>query len=395
MQGCLEGIRVLDLAQFLAAPFAATWLGDLGADVIKIESPAGDDMRRWGRSKNGKPLMWKMLSRNKRSVTLNLKAKRGVEMFLKLVEQADVVVENMRPGKLAALGLGYDVLKKTNPKVVLMSISAYGQTGPYSMRPGFGTLSEAMSGYASITGEDNGPPLLPAFGLADSIAGMAGAISILAALRARDKSGRGQHIDISLLEPLMSVLEPMFVNYDQLGLTQLRQGSRLEYAAPRNIYKTKDGKFLAMSSTGQNAFERTMAAIGLAHMVEDERFKTNPMRVKNVGELDPLISDWVAKRTLKEALDILIPAGSAAGPVYAAGDVFTDEHVIARECITTVDDPDLGKLKMANIPVRMSENQPQIKFTGRDLGADNAAVYGELLGIGADEMKELKTNKVI
>lgn len=395
MQGCLEGIRVLDMAQFLAAPFAATWLGDLGADVIKIENPGGDDMRRWGQSKNGKPLMWKMLSRNKRSVTLNLREKKGIEIFLGLVKQADVVVENMRPGKLAALGLAYEVLKEANPAIVLMSISAYGQTGPYSLRPGFGTLSEAMSGYASITGEEQGPPLLPAFGLADSIAGMAGAISILAALRARDKTGKGQHIDISLLEPLMSVLEPMFINYDQLGLTQQRQGSRLEYAAPRNIYRSKDGKFLAMSSTGQKAFERTMTAIGLGSLIDDERFRTNPMRRKNVDQLDPLIAGWVSARTLKEALDILIPAGAAAGPVYAVGDVFTDEHIVARQSIATVDDADLGPIKMVNIPVRMTEQSPRIRFPGRNLGEDNGSVYSELLGIGAAELQELKEKKVI
>ncbi len=395
MNGNLDGIRVLDIGQFLAGPFAATWLADLGADVIKVERPEGDDQRRWGKLKNGQSLYWKMLSRNKRSVTLNLKEPEGIRLLLELVKQADVVVENFRPGKLAEMGIGFEVLREANPKIVLLSVSAYGQTGPYSQRPGFGTLSEAMSGYAYITGEANGAPLLPAFGLADSIAGMAGAIAILAALRARDVTGLGQHIDVSLLEPLMSILGPMFVEYDQLGSVQERQGSRLPFSAPRNTYWTSDGKAVAMSSSGQRAFERSMKAFGLGDLIEDERFATNFARGTNVDELDATISAWFAERTRDEALAILLPLDVAAAPVYSVADIFEDEHVKARESLATVDDPDLGPVRFVNVPVKMSGHQPRIRHTGRDLRADNEVVYRELLGLDETALRDLAARNII
>lgn len=395
MKGCLEGLRVLDIGQFLAGPSAATWLGDLGADVIKIERPTGDDHRRWGKPKNGQSLYWKLLSRNKRCMTLNLAVKEGQDIFLELVKQADIVIENFRPGKLDELGIGYQVLSQVNPGIVLLSISAYGQSGPYSMRPGFGTLAEAMSGYAFITGQPDGPPTLPAFGLADSVAGMAGAISLLAAIRHRDATGEGQHLDISLLEPLISILGPMFVEYDQLGTVPRRLGSRLPFSAPRNIYETKDGRAIAMSSSGQRAFERSMAAIGRADLITDERFKTNRDRGANVDALDKEIGDWCKAHTLEEAMEILVASDAAAAPVYNVPDIFEDPHAKERGVFASVEDEHLGTIRMQNIPVRMSKTPPKIKYAGRSLGEHNAEIYGDLLGCGEADLAKMKERGVI
>jgi crotonobetainyl-CoA:carnitine CoA-transferase CaiB-like acyl-CoA transferase len=395
MNECLKGIRVVDIGQFLAGPAAATWLSDFGAEVIKVERLQGDDQRRWGKPKNGQPLYWKMVSRNKKCVTLDMTKPEGIEILKKLVRTADVVVENFRPGKLAKMGIGWDVLRECNPRIVLLSVSAYGQSGPYSMRPGFGTLAEAMSGYAHITGQEDGPPTLPAFGLADSIAGLTGAFSILAALRYRDETGRGQHIDVSLLEPLMSMLGAMFVEYDQLGIIPSRLGSRLPFSAPRNIYMTKDGKALAMSSSGQRAYERTMKAIGREDLIADPRFKTNRDRGENVEALDAVIADWVGARTTEESMEILVAAGAAAMPVYDVSDIFRDPHIHHRKSITEVEDQHLGTMRMQSPPVRMSDTPPRIKFTGRDIGQDNEEVYRGLLGMSSDDFLRLKQTGVI
>ena len=395
MKDSLHGIRVIDIGQFLAGPAAATWLSDFGAEVIKIERRSGDDQRRWGKAKDGQPLYWKLVSRNKKCITLDLTKEEGRSIFLDLVKVADVVVENFRPGKLAEMGIGYEVLKKVNPRIILLSVSAYGQTGPYSRRPGFGTLAEAMSGFAHITGQADGPPTLPAFGLADAIAALTGAFSILAAIRYRDQSGVGQHIDVSILEPLMSMLGAMFIEYDQLGIVPQRSGSRLPFSAPRNIYATKDGKSLAMSSSGQRAYERTMKAIGRADLIADERFKTNRDRGANVDALDAVIAEWVVQRTAKEAMDVLISAEAAAMPVYDVRDIFNDPHVRERKSIVEVQDQHLGTVRMQNVPVRMSESPPGIRFTGRDLGQDNENVYLKLLGMDADRFGRLKSDGVI
>jgi len=395
MKASLQGIRVIDIGQFLAGPAAATWLSDFGAEVIKVERCNGDDQRRWGKAKDGHPLYWKLVSRNKKCVTLDLTKEEGRSILFDLVKEADAVVENFRPGKLAEMGMGYELLKNINPRIVLLSVSAYGQSGPYSQRPGFGTLAEAMCGYAHITGQADGPPTLPAFGLADAIAGLTGAYSILAAIRHRDQTGEGQHIDVSLLEPLMSMLGAMFIEYDQLGIVSQRSGSRLPFSAPRNIYMTKDGKALAMSSSGQRAYERTMKAIGRGELIDDERFKTNRDRGQNVDALDAIIAEWVGQRTVKEAMDVLIGAEAAAMPVYDVSDIFADPHVRERKSIVEVEDQHLGKVRMQNVPVRMSATPPGIRWTGRELGQDNEAVYGELLGMDAARLSQLKADGVI
>lgn len=395
MEMALEGIRVLDVSNFLAGPTAGQWLGDFGAEVIKLEHKRGDGQREWGNRKDGVPLYFKMIGRNKKCATLNLSNPEGQDLFRKLVVSADIVVENFRPGTMAGWGLGYEDLKKINQKLVVLSISAYGQDGPYAERPGLGTLAEAMSGYADITGQEAGPPTLPGFGLADSLAGITGAFAILAALQHRSRTGEGQYIDVSLYEPLMSVLGPLFLDFDQLGVKPTRLGSRLPFSAPRNVYLTKDNRWLAMSSTAPSIYDRTMRVLGLAHMIEDERFATNAARSINVKELDEAIGAWVARHTLAEAMEILVEADAAAAPVYSVDQIFEDPQVQYRESIVEVADPDLGKVRMQNIPVRMSRTPPKIRFSGRAIGADTDAVYSELGGLSADEIAGLKQRNVI
>ena len=235
--GALKGIRVLDLGQFMAGPMAAMWLADFGADVIKVEHPRGDGFRSWGLTKDGAPLFWKMLSRNKHCATLNLGSAKGQDLLREMVKKSDVLIENFTPGTMKKWGLDYESLSAINPRLIMLSISAYGQSGPYSSRPGFGTLAEALSGYAHITGQADGPPTLPGFGLADGMAGLNGAFGILLALQYRHVSGFGQHIDTSLCEPLITLLGPQVVEYDALGVIQERRGSRLPFSAPRNVYR--------------------------------------------------------------------------------------------------------------------------------------------------------------
>lgn len=395
MEMPLSGIRVLDLGNFMAGPMAATWLGDFGAEVIKVEHPRGDGVRHWGQTKKGDPLYWKMLSRNKRCVTLNLGKPEGQKLLKDLVAKSDVLIENFTPGTMDKWNIGYEALARVNPRLVMLSISAYGQAGPYSLRPGFGTLAEAMSGYAYINGEADGPPVLPSFGLADGIAGLNGAFGVLAALRHRDRTGAGQHIDTTLYEPLLTVLGPQVIEYDQLGIVQERLGSRLPFSAPRNVYRTKDGKWLSMSSSAQSVFERTMHAIGKPELISDERFLDNRKRGINHVAIDNEIGEWCARHTLDEAMDILVRNEAAAAPVYSVAEVVTDPHFVARGSVVAVDDPNLGPVKMQAPTPRLSKSPGKIRSTGPRLGEHNREVYGELLALNAAELDRLKRDGVI
>ena len=394
-EDALSGIRVLDLGNFMAGPMAAMWLGDFGADVIKVEHPRGDGFRHWGRTRNGAPLFWKMLSRNKRCVTLNLSTPKGQDLLLEMVRISDVLVENFTPGTMNEWNIGYDRLSKVNPRLIMLSISAYGQTGPYSTRPGFGTLAEALSGYAYITGQPDGPPTLPAFGLADGSAALNGAFGVLLALQHRNRSGIGQHIDTSLCEPLITALGPQVVEYDQLGVVQGRLGSRLPFSAPRNVYITADGKWLSMSSSSQSVFERTMQAIGRPDLIKDERFLDNRKRGENVDALDEIIAAWISERTCDEAMDVFVRHEAAAAPVYSVAEVVTDPHFTARKVVVSVDDQDLGQIRMQAPTPRLSKTPGRIKFSGPHLGQHNHEIYVDLLGMTSEAVEALKAEKVI
>jgi crotonobetainyl-CoA:carnitine CoA-transferase CaiB-like acyl-CoA transferase len=387
--GPLDGLRVLDVSTVLAGPLTCQLLGDYGAEVIKVEHPRGDSMRGHGRDKDGIPLWWKMVSRNKRCIGLYLGDPDGAEVFRQLVATADVVVESFRPGTLERWGLGFEELRKVNRRLVLVRISGFGQTGPYRERAGFGTLAEAMSGFAAITGEPDGPPTLPPFGLADGIAGITGAAATMMALYHRDaRGGEGQEVDLAILEPLVTVLGPQPIVYDQLGEVQQRTGNRSVNNAPRNTYRTSDDKWVAVSTSANSIAERVMHLVGKPELIDEPWFATGAGRAEHAELLDGLVSDWVAERTREQVLDAFTEAGAAIAPVYDVADLMADQQVIARDTITTVDDEDLGPVRMQNVPFRLSATPGEIRFTGRSLGADTDAILGDELGLDVADLRE-------
>lgn len=396
MSGPLEGLRVLDVSTVLAGPLACQVLGDFGAEVIKIEHPArGDSMRGHGHSKDGHGLWWKMLSRNKRCIGLYLGDPDGAAIFLDLVRTADVVVENFRTGTLEKWGLGADVLREANPGLILVRVTGFGQTGPYARRAGFGTLAEAMSGFAAITGEPDGPPTLPPFGLADSIAGLAAANAVMMALYHRDaRGGAGQVIDLSILEPITTVLGPQVITYDQLGILQTRTGNRSENNAPRNTYRTSDGTWVAISTSADSIARRVMELVGHPEVIDEAWFASGRGRAEHGDLLDTYVGDWIAARPRDEVVAAFEAAEAAIAPVYDAADLMADPHVIATDMVTTVPDDDLGPVRMQNVLFRMSETPGSIRHTGRALGADTDAVLDEL-GIDASHIAKLKERGIV
>lgn len=389
MSGPLEGIRVIDAATLFAGPMIATHMADFGADVIKIEHPSGDATRKTGYQKDGIPLWWKIASRNKRCVTLNLK--KGQDIFLRLVQQADVLIENFRPGTLEGWGLGWDVLSELNPRLVMVRVTGFGQTGPYSNRPGFGTLAEAMSGFAHITGLPDGPPTLPPFGMADGIAAQSGAYAVMMALYERDakRSGLGQSIDLSLYEPLFSLLGYQTTLFDQLGIIQNRTGNRSMNNAPRNTYQTRDGRWVALSAAAPSIVARVLALVGGAEFAADPRFSTAASRLKHVDEIDAVVGGWIAKHTLEQVLEIFETHEGAVAPVYDIGQIFDDPQFIARNDIITVADPELGEVKMQNVFPFLSRTPGAVRHAGPALGAHNTEVYCRELGLQEADLQRL------
>jgi crotonobetainyl-CoA:carnitine CoA-transferase CaiB-like acyl-CoA transferase len=386
----LSNVRVLDIASFMAAPMAAMWLADFGADVVKVEHPNGDMMRTWGSRKHGVPLFWKVVGRNKRSVTLDLHHPDGQRVLKRLVGKADVLVENFRPGTLARWGLAYEDLAPINPRLVMLSISAFGQTGPYSSRAGFGTLAEAMSGYAHVTGQPDGPPTLPSFGLADSITGLCGAFAVMLALHERDtQSGLGQSIDLGIYEPMMLMLGHQFIEYDQLGIVAQRLGSRLPFASPRNAFKTQEGRWVAMSCSTQSVFERACRAIGRADLLDDPRFRDNQARTEHSEILDGIFADWIGSHDEAGVLATLNDAGAAAAPIYDMQAVFEDPHFRARDNIVAVADDELGAVRMQGVSPKLSRTPGRVAHAGASLGAHSREVYAEWLGMTDEQFDEL------
>ncbi|HEY6015329.1 MAG TPA: aldolase/citrate lyase family protein [Gaiellaceae bacterium] len=377
----LDGIRVLDLSSLYAAPLVATHLGDFGADVIKVEHPRGDDARRWGLAKDGVPLWWKTISRNKRVIALDLNEADDRDVVMQLAAEADVLVENFRPGRLEAWGLGPEELHARNPGLVIVRVTGFGQTGPYSSRPGFGTLAEAFSGFAHITGTAEGPPTLPPFGLADGICGLVGTYATMIALYWRDArgGGLGQVVDLSLYEPLFSILGPQITEYTQLGVVQGREGNRSPRTSPRNTYATSDGRWVAISAGTQQVANRIFAAIGRPELGEDERFRDAAARRRNADEIDAIVAAWIAERPLADVLARFEEVEAPLAPVYDASQIVDDPQYRERGTIVDVGDPDLGTVAMANIVPRLSLTPGSIRRTGTTaVGGDAEEILREL-----------------
>jgi crotonobetainyl-CoA:carnitine CoA-transferase CaiB-like acyl-CoA transferase len=385
----LTGLRVLDLATLFAGPLAATLLGDFGAEVIKVEHPRRPDPSRGhGPAKDGVGLWWKVLGRNKRTITLDLSAPGGRATLLRLAATADVVIENFRPGTLEKWDLGWTELAAANPRLVLARVTAFGQFGPYAHRAGFGTLAEAMSGFAAITGEPDAPPTLPPFGLADSVAGLATAYAVLTALAAREHTGAGQVVDMAIIEPILSVLGPHPTWYDQLGHVQERTGNRSANNAPRNTYRTSDGHWVAVSTSAQSVAERVMRLVGRPELIREPWFATGTDRAAHADVLDEAVGSWIAARTRAEVLAAFEKAEAAVAPVQDVRDVLADPQYQALHTITTVDDPELGPLRMQNVLFRLSATPGAIRWAGRPHGADTEAVLTEL-GLTPAELRAL------
>jgi formyl-CoA transferase len=393
--GPLGGLRVLDAATLFAGPMIAMFLGDFGADVVKIEHPRGDPVRLHGHAKDGVGLWWKLVGRNKRAVTLDLSQPDGQALFGRLVDTADVLVENFRPGTLERWGLDPARLLARRPGLVVVRTTGFGQFGPYARRPGFGTLAESMSGFAHVTGQPDGPPTLPPLALADGIAGLAGTMAVMFALYHRDaRGGGGQVIDLAIIEPILTILGAQPTVYDQLGIVQQRAGNRAPGNAPRNTYRTRDGRWVAISSSTQSIAERVVRLVGRPDLIDQPWFASGAERARHTEVLDAAVGDWIAARDLDEVVRAFEAAEAAVAPIYDVADVMRDPQYRALGSILTVPDEDLGAVKMQNVLFRMLATPGRIRWAGRRLGQDNEAVFGEL-GVSGDELRELRDRRVV
>ena len=385
----LNGLRVVDASTLFAGPMAAMHLGDMGADVVKVEHPnRPDPARGHGPSKDGQNLWWKTLGRNKRTVAIDLHTAGGRDAFIRLARTADVVIENFRPGTLERWGLDYAALSEQNPGLVLARVTGFGQIGPYKNRPGFGTLAEAMSGFASSTGEPDGPPTLPPFGLADGVASLATAYAIMVALHSRDKDGKGQEVDVAIIEPILAMLGPQITRWDQLGTVQPRTGNRSVNNAPRNAYRTADGSWVAVSTSAQSIAERVVALVGRPELAEEEWFASGATRAEHADLLDDAVGTWIARHSREEVIAAFEAAEAAVAPIYDPSDIVADPQFNALGTIHRIKDADLGDMAMQGPLFRMSRDGATIAFTGRAHGADTEAVLTEL-GYSPDELAAL------
>ena len=394
MNGALAGLRVIDCSRLIAGGVLATVLADHGADVVKVENPrGGDPLRTWLRERG--ELWWKVYARGKRSITLNLTAPRGQALLRRLVRDADVLIENYVPGTFERWGLGWDVLSLENPRLVFARVSGWGQDGPYRERPGFGTMVEAMSGFAHTTGDAEGPPTLPSFPMADMVAALAGSTAVLAALRHRDQvSGRGQVVDISLYEPLLSLLGPDAAGYALDGSVRERHGNTSDNASPRGTYRTRDGKWVALSASTPASARTLFDALGLASMLDDPRFATNDARVRHNALVDHALAEAIGTRTLDDMRALFESRDLTACAVYDIADITKDPHVIARGVLIDVPDPALGAVRMTAPTPRLGSTPAEVRWVGPPLGAHNRDVYGAL-GISDAELEHLTREGIV
>ena len=395
--GPLKGLKIVDISTVVAGPFAAGLLGDFGAEIVKVEMPGvGDSLRALAPHKDGVPLWWKVTNRNKKGVTLDLRIPEGRDLFAKLAADADVLVENFRPGTLDGWGITRAWLQGLNPRLTILRVTGFGQDGRYAGRPGFARIFEAMSGFTQICGEEDGRPLHLGYPISDAVAGLFGALGILAALHdlAQHPERRGQEIDCSATEAMMRTLEFLAIEYDQLGAVRTRSGNRSQYAAPGNVYRTADDKWASIAASTQSIFVRLCAALDLKHLLEDPRFALNPARVKNYMELDEIVGGAIGKLTLAELRETFTRHEVGFSPIYDIADVFADPQFQARQAIVSVPDGELGSVRMQGVVPRFSETPGAVRHAGPAIGQHNEEVYGGL-GLSTTEIADLRARKVI
>ena len=391
-KGALEGVRVLDLSRLFAGNLLTQVLGDFGAEVIKVEPPAGDTLRAWQTA--GVPTHWKIFARNKKSLCLELRKPEARELLMKLVPSAAIFIESFRPGTLEAMDLGPERLLAANPKLVIVRISGWGQDGPYRRRPGFGTLIEGMSGFAAINGFADREPVLPPMYLADGIAGLYGAAAVMIALReAEKKGGRGQVIDLPLLDPLFAIVGPQAANYRLTGKVKPRTGSRSTNTAPRNVYRCKDGRYVGLSASTQKMAERTFRAIGREDLVNDPRYRTNAERVKHAEALDAIIGAFIAQRTQAGNVEFFDKAEATIGPIYDVAQIVEDPHILERELLADYPDAEMGQFPMHHVVPRLMGTPGSIRTPAPRLGQHNRELLGKL-GIGNVEYEKLLSSGI-
>ncbi len=383
VRGTLDGVRVLDLSRLFAGNILTQMLGDFGADVIKVEPPEGDTLRAW--KTEGVSTHWKIYARNKKSLCLDLRNPQATDIVRALIPSSDMFIESFRPGVLEKMGLGPDRLLEINPKLVIIRISGWGQDGPYSQRPGFGTVVEGISGFAAINGFEDREPVLPPMYLADGIAGIYGASAAMIALREVElKGGKGQVIDLPLLDPLFSILGPQSANYRLTGKVKPRTGSRSTNSAPRNAYRCKDGRYVSLSASIQKMAERLFRSIGRPDLVDNPKFRTNADRVRNAEELDAIIGAFIAERTQAENVAFFEAAEVTIGPIYDTSQILEDPHFIEREVVSDYPDPDMGTLPMHHVVPRLGGTPGAIRTPAPELGEHNRSLLAE---IGIDDAR--------
>ncbi|MDA1099018.1 MAG: CoA transferase [Proteobacteria bacterium] len=390
----LDGVRVLDLSRLVAGNALTHVLADYGAEVIKVERPGhGDDLRNW--RVEGISIHWKVYARNKKSITLNPRSAAGRDLLLRLVEGAQVLVENFLPGTLEQWNLGPEVLAARNPALIVVRISGWGQTGPDRDQPGFGSLVEARSGFAAMNGFPDRPPVLPPLALADMVTGMYGGMATLVALRQCEvRGGRGQVIDLPLFDPMLAILGPQAAAYQLTGQSAVRSGSRSTTTAPRNTYRCRDGRYVALSASMQSMAERLFKAMGRADLIDDPRFRTNADRVSNNDILDPIVGAFMAQHDQPDLLEIFQAAGVTVGPVHDTAGMLADDMVREREVMLRFPDSEMGELPMHNVAAHLSETPGQIRHPAPELGQHNGEIYGAL-GLSPEDIAVLEKEDVI
>jgi crotonobetainyl-CoA:carnitine CoA-transferase CaiB-like acyl-CoA transferase len=395
--GPLADLRVVEMGQLIAGPFCGQLLGDFGAEVIKLEPPgAGDPMRQWGREKpHGRSLWWPVIARNKKSVTCDLRSPEGQDLARRLIDRADIVVENFRPGTLERWGLGFDRLRETNPGLVLVRVTGFGQTGPYAPQAGYGSIGEAMGGVRHVIGDPGSPPSRAGISLGDSLAAVFAALGTLAAVHNRHRTGRGQIVDSAIYEAVLAMMESLLPEWAIAGYQRERTGPVLSNVAPSNVYPTRSGEMVLVAANQDTVFGRLAAVMGRPELAEDPRYATHAARGHNMDELDDLIAAWTAGLGTGELLGRLHDGGVPAGRIYTARDMFEDPHFAAREAIVRLAHPEFGELPMQGAFPRLSETPGTVRHIGPALGEHNADVYGGLLGIPADDLDALSERGIV